>query len=389
VNTISLFIKAKMRKLCLGKISVSKIKISFYSLLLTGLILSGLISSAVFFVRSVGAQTQTPAWRSPEEERQIRAYRDTNESVVFITTISLAVDPNEMFFSLKPREGTGSGCVIDAARGIILTNLHVIQDAQRIEVTFANGQTSPAQQLGQDAETDLAVIKILKPPLGLQELKLGDSSQLEVGQRVLAIGNPFGLNRTLTTGIISSVDRTVRVNDQHTMRGLIQTDAAINPGNSGGALLDLEGRLIGVNSAILSSSGDSAGIGFAVPINQIRRVLPDLIERGKVLRPRAGWALVDTKFGVFVERIVPEGPADKAGLQPVLRRVEQAFLTAFVRDFSRADMLVKVDGRSVRTRDEVEDALSNVEPGQTIKLTVRRGSPNGTAREVALTPVLR
>ncbi len=340
-------------------------------------------------VVSAQAQTHTPAWRSAEEEYQIRAYRDTNESIVFITTISLSVDPNELYFALKPREGTGSGCVIDAERGIIVTNLHVIQDAQRIEVTFANGQTSRAQLLGQDPETDLAVIQVAKPPLGLQALKLGDSSQLEVGQRVLAIGNPFGLNRTLTTGIVSSVDRTVKVNEQHTMRGLIQTDAAINPGNSGGALLDAEGRLIGLNSAILSRTGDSAGIGFAVPINQIRRVLPDLITRGRVARPRAGWALVDTKYGVFVERVVPQGPADNAGLQPVLRKVEQAFLTAFVRDYSRADMLVKVDGRSVRTRDEVEDALSNVEQGKTIKLAVRRGGPNGALREVSLTPVLR
>ena len=349
-----------------------------------------LLGGAIFgvFERAV-AQSQTPAWRSPEEERQIRAYRDTNESVVFITTISMAVDPNDFFFALRPREGTGSGCVIDAERGIIVTNLHVIQDAQRIEVTFANGQTSPATRLGVDPETDIAVIQLAKPPLGLQALKLGDSSQLEVGQRVLAIGNPFGLNRTLTTGIISSLDRTVKVSDERTMRGLIQTDASINPGNSGGALLDLDGRLIGINSAILSNSGDSAGIGFAVPINQIRRVLPDLITRGRVLRPRAGWALMDTKYGVFVERVVPGGPADEAGLSPVLRRVDQAFLTAFVRDFARADMLVRVDGRSVRTRDDVEDALSQVPEGQTIKLAVRRGGPNGAVREVQLTPVLR
>lgn len=330
-----------------------------------------------------------PAWRSPQEERQIRTYRDTNESVVFITTISLAVDPNEMFFALRPREGTGSGCVVDAGHGIILTNLHVIQDAQQIEVTFANGQTSPAKRLGADEETDLAVIQVAKPPLGLQDLSFGDSSRLEVGQTVLAIGNPFGLNRTLTVGIISSLDRTVRVNDKRTMRGLIQTDASINPGNSGGALLDLDGRLVGVNSAILSSSGDSAGIGFAVPINQIKRVLPDLISKGRVLRPRAGWALVDTKLGVFVERVVADGPADKAGLQPVLRRVEQAFLTGYVRDFTRADLIVAVDGRPVTSRDEVEDILSQQDAGKPVILKVQRGGDPARSRSVTLLPVLR
>ena len=329
------------------------------------------------------------AWRSPEEDRQIRVYKETNEAVVFITTITLTVDPSEVFFSIRPREGTGSGCIVDAKRGIIVTNLHVVQDAQQIEIAFANGQTAPARRLGVDPETDLAVLQIIDPPPNLTALSFGDSSKLEVGQRVLAIGNPFGLNRTLTTGIVSSLDRTVRVSDTRTMRGLVQTDAAINPGNSGGALLDMDGRLIGINSAILSSSGDSAGIGFAVPINQIKRVLPDLISKGRVLRPRIGWALIDTNQGPFVERVVSGSPAEASGVQPVLRRVERAFLQGYVRDFSRADLIVGINGQRVTSRDEVEDITSRLEPGQEISVLLKRGGIEGKPREVTIKPVLR
>ena len=329
------------------------------------------------------------AWRSPEEDREIQVYKETNESVVFITTVTLTLDQSELFFSIKPQQGTGSGCIIDAQKGIILTNLHVVQDAQQIEITFANGQTSPARRLGTDPDTDLAVLQITNPPAGLRALSYADSSKLEVGQHVLAIGNPFGLNRTLTTGIISSLDRTVRVAEDRTMHGLIQTDAAINPGNSGGALLDEDGRLIGMNSAILSSSGDSAGIGFAIPINQIKRVLPDLISKGKVLRPRVGWSLVDTNQGPFVERVVPDSPADEAGVQPVFRRVERAFLQGYVRDFSRADLIDSVNGQHVSSRDEVEDLVSGLQPNQKLVVVLKRGGSDGRAREVTIEPVLR
>lgn len=356
-----------------------------------GAMVSALVTGAlVMYGTPARAISETSvAWRSPEEERQIQVYKSTNEAVVFITTITLTLDPSEMFFSIKPREGTGSGCVIDPKRGIILTNLHVVQNAQQIEIAFANGQTAPARRLGVDPETDLAVLQVADPPANLTGMAFGDSSRLEVGQRVLAIGNPFGLNRTLTTGIISSLDRTVRVTEQHAMRGLVQTDAAINPGNSGGALLDLDGRLVGMNSAILSSSGDSAGIGFAVPINQIKRVLPDLISKGRVLRPRIGWAIIDTDQGPFVERISPGSPADTAGVQPVLRRVERAFLQGYVRDFSRADLIVSINGRSVASRDEIEDITTRLEPGQKITVVLRRGGAEGRGREVTIEPVLQ
>ena len=151
----------------------------------------------------------------------------------------------------------------------------------------------------------------------------------------------------------------------------------------------MDGRLIGVNSAILSSSGDSAGIGFAVPINQIKRVLPDLINKGRVLRPRIGWSLVDTNQGPFVERVVPGSPADQAGVQPVLRRVERAFLQGYVRDFSRADLIYEINGQRITSRDEVEDIASQLKPDEEIKVVLRRGGIEGRGREVTIVPVLR
>jgi S1-C subfamily serine protease len=173
------------------------------------------------------------------------------------------------------------------------------------------------------------------------------------------------------------------------MRGLIQTDASINPGNSGGPLLDMAGRLIGINSAILSQSGDSAGIGFAVPINQVKRVLPELIATGKVLRPRFGWMLVDTTQGPMVRRIAPGGPADLAGIQPIERMVQDVFLQGYVRDYDRADLIYKVNGERVTSRDEVEDLIARAPSGKDLKLTLRRGGIDGREREVTVKPVLR
>jgi len=251
-----------------------------------------IVSMFMMFERTsenAGADLYT-AQRSVEEEQTIQIYKSANESVVFITTITMAIDPLDFFQELRPREGTGSGIIVDASRGIIITNLHVIKDAHRIEIILSDGRSHAARLVGYDEEYDLAVLQLSEPPQGLVDLEFADSARLEIGQRVLAIGNPFGLNRTLTTGIVSSLERTVRSPGGIIMKGLIQTDAAINPGNSGGPLLDMEGRLIGINTAILSQSGDSAGIGFAVPINQIKRVLPELIATGKVLRPRmAQW----------------------------------------------------------------------------------------------------
>lgn len=347
--------------------------------LLTLLILPGIIFSQ--------SEHAGQAFRTEEEGRTIAVYKQANGAVVFISTMTLTVDPYDLFLEVKPREGTGSGFIVDAAKGIVLTNLHVIQDAQKIEIMLDDGESYRARLLGYDQEYDIAVLQMVEPPKGLVGLKFGDSSRVEVGQRVLAIGNPFGLNRSLTTGIVSSLDRSVKSPTGQLMKGLIQTDAAINPGNSGGPLLDADGRVIGINTAILSQSGDSAGIGFAIPINQIRRILPELIATGKVLRPKIGWILVDTNQGPMVRRVLPGGPAEQAGVGPIERIIQNVF-RRYVRDFGRADLIIAVNGERVRSKDEVEELIAKNGGDKEITFTFRRGGINGKERQVKIKPVL-
>lgn len=327
--------------------------------------------------------------RSPEEDRYITVYRETNESVVFITTTTNTIDPFEVVPRVRPEEGTGSGIVVDGPKGIILTNYHVIQSADKIQITLGNGRSYAARLVGLDPADDLAVLQIRNPPEELKAIPFANSSKLEVGQKVLAIGNPFGLNRTLTVGIVSSLNRTIKSPTGRLMKGLIQTDAAINPGNSGGALLDMAGRLIGVNSAILSQSGDSAGIGFAVPINLIRKVLPELVATGKVSRPELGWVLVDTSQGPMVYRVFPETPAAQAGIQPILRRVDSVFVQGFVRDFERADLIYSINGKRVASKEEVEDFVESSTAREPVVIVLKRGGSAGPEREVRLKPEFR
>ena len=329
------------------------------------------------------------ASRTIEEQRTIDVYKRVNKAVVFITTVTLTVDPFDINFSVRPQEGSGSGVIVDAKQGIILTNLHVIQNAHQIKITLADGKSYAARLVGLDKEYDIAVIRFANPPDNLVAVPFGRSTDLEVGQRVLAIGNPFGLDRTLTRGIVSSLDRTVRNPSGVLMKDMIQTDAAINPGNSGGPLLDADGRLIGINTAIVSQSGDSAGIGFAVPIDHVSGILPELIATGKVLRPYFGWVLVDTTHGVMVRRVMEDGPADKAGLSPIERLVSNVFVRGFIRDYERADLIVAVNGKPVQSRERVEDILSKQKRPSEVVLRVRRGGLRGAEREIILRPELR
>ena len=218
-----------------------------------------------------------------DERNNIEVYKASSPGVVFITSTTLVRD----FFDVGEREGSGSGSVIDD-QGHILTNDHVISGAQRLSVSFGGGKAYPATLVGTDPHTDLAVIKVNAPRDKLTVIPLGDSDRLAVGQKVLAIGNPFGLDRTLTTGVISGLQRPIRARTGRLIEGAIQTDASINPGNSGGPLLDSQGRMIGINSQILSPSGASAGVGFAVPVNIAKRVVPQLIRNGYVSRPQLG-----------------------------------------------------------------------------------------------------
>ena len=234
------------------------------------------------FAESAPAGVSDPSTVT-DEENSIEVYKAIAPGVAFISTTSYTQD---FWGDVQEGKGTGSGSVIDN-QGHILTNYHVIEDAKKLTVNFGGDKVYPATLVGGDPDTDLAVIKI-DPPAGLPIVALGDSDKLLVGQKVLAIGNPFGLDRTLTTGVISGLQRPIRARNGRPIDAAIQTDASINPGNSGGPLLDKFGRMIGINSQILSPAGGSVGVGFAIPVNIAKRVIPQLIQYGEVRRPKLG-----------------------------------------------------------------------------------------------------
>src|SRR5688572_19621475 len=249
---------------------------------LVGRYLNKIQPNGVAFVEEAPVALTNAA--APDELNNIEVYKKLAPGVVNVHSTTYARD---FFGSVEAREGSGSGSVIDQ-EGHILTNHHVIEGAQRVAVSFGGQRNYAATVVGRDPDTDLAVIKLVeRPKEALTVVPLGDSSKLEVGQKVLAIGNPFGLDRTLTTGVISGLQRTIRARNNRPIEG-VQTDASINPGNSGGPLLDSQGRMIGINSQILSPSGYSAGVGFAVPVNVAKRVIPQLLRFGAVRRPKLG-----------------------------------------------------------------------------------------------------
>ncbi len=310
----------------------------------------------------------------PDERNNVRVYAAANQSVVNITTEA------EVFgsFGDETSTGTGSGFVIDK-HGHILTNLHVIQGANSVRVNFFDGSQYHARVVGADASTDVAVLLIDVPAAKLFPLTLGDSSTVMVGQKILALGNPFGLERTLTSGIISSLDRSLKAKNGRMIKGIIQTDAAINPGNSGGPLLNSRGQVIGLNTAIVSQVGQSAGISFAVPINSIARILDQLIENGRVIRADLGITKVyATSEGLLVVNLVEGGPAEQAGVQPVRLRVEQIAPGIIRRsiDHESADLIVAVEHKRVRTVEELLTEIEKHRPGDTVRITViRDGKP--------------
>lgn len=314
---------------------------------------------------------------TPEELTNIRVYDGANRGVVNILTKTVSYDG---FFMLpSPGEGAGSGSVIDK-QGHILTNNHVIEDAQGIQVTLPSGKSYTAELVGADAAQDVAVLKIDAPANELYPIPIGKSDSLKVGQRVYTLGNPFGLEGTLTTGIISNLNRTLpsRV-DGREMKSIIQTDAAMNPGNSGGPLLDTSGRLVGMNVAIATKTGQSAGLGFAIPVNRIRQIVPELIKYGKVVRADIGIVQVaETNKGLQIVQTNRGGPAEKAGLRGwklVQKQVRRGPLTYNVqqRDRSEADTIVAVDDEPVDSASTFVDKIEQRRPGDQIMLTVLRG----------------
>lgn len=309
---------------------------------------------------------------TPEETINVAVYERLHKSVVNISTKTQRVDT--LFLIERQAEGMGSGSVLDKS-GHILTNYHVIGNAQNISVTLYNGESYEARVVGFDPPNDIAIIKIEAPESTLHPVVMGDSSKLKVGMRVLAIGNPFELERTLTTGIVSSLNRTLEVQQDWTIKSIIQIDAAINPGNSGGPLLDLHGRLIGMNTAIASVSGQSSGVGFAIPVNLVSRVVPDLIAHGKVYRPEVGIQRVfETEKGLMVDRLTPGGPAEQAGVRgPTLVRKQRGPFALQRLDRSTADVIVAVDGKDVKTVADFREGVEVKKPGELITLTLQRG----------------
>jgi S1-C subfamily serine protease len=312
-----------------------------------------------------------PPELSPEEQDNVRVYRQINRSVVNITTRGVPAD-DFLLFSV-PRDGSGSGSVLDK-KGHILTNYHVVENARQIVVNLFDGSTYPARLIGDDPNNDLAVLQIEAPPDKLIPMAWGDSGKLLVGMRVFAIGNPFGLERTLTTGIVSSLNRTLRTENNRIIRGIVQTDAAINPGNSGGPLLNRRGEMIGINTAIVSRAGQHSGVGLAIPSNTARRVVDELIRHGRIIRPDIGITFVyEVTGGLLVARLDPEGPAAQAGLrgpQPV--EVRRFGFVMRGLDRSKADLIVAVDGKRVRTLDDLLSYVEGKKPGQQVTLQIIR-----------------
>jgi S1-C subfamily serine protease len=304
-----------------------------------------------------------------DEQNSIEIYKTLSPGVALISTSSTV--QNYYGEELERESGNGSGSVIDN-QGHILTNYHVVEGATKLTVSFGGEKVYPAKFVGGDPDTDLAVIKIDPPSTGLTVIPLGNSDQLSVGQKVLAIGNPFGLDRTLTTGVISGLQRPLRARNGRPIDAAIQTDASINPGNSGGPLLDKYGRMIGINSQIFSRSGGSVGVGFAVPVNTAKRVVPQLIQYGAVNRPKLGASLpsvadliergypLPVRQGLVVYQVVPNGSAQRAGLQGIGNGGEIG------------DIILSVDNQKMNSLDDLYRLLDKKQIGDTVNVEVYR-----------------
>jgi len=309
-----------------------------------------------------------------DEQNNIEVYRAIAPGVAFINTTTYSQD---FWGDVQEGKGNGSGSVIDQ-NGDILTNYHVIEGAQKLSVSFGGDKTYPARVIGGDPDTDLAVIRIDNPPPNLTVVPFGESDTLAVGQKVLAIGNPFGLDRTLTTGVISGLQRPIRARNGRPIDAAIQTDASINPGNSGGPLLDKFGRMIGINSQILSPAGGSVGVGFAIPIGTAKRVIPQLLQYGEVRRPKLGASLISVaevsgrgyrvpiESGLIVQRV----DGSTAGLRGLTQSADGGV--------AWGDIIVSVDGEAMNSVDDLYRYLDKKQIGDTVNVEVFRGGQRVT-----------
>ncbi|MCI0388216.1 MAG: trypsin-like peptidase domain-containing protein [Acidobacteria bacterium] len=321
-----------------------------------------------------------------DEKNNQEVYNVMSPGVVNITT---TVNVRDWFAAYEAKGGSGSGSILDK-QGHILTNYHVVQGATKLDVALANGRNYPATFLDADADNDLALIKIEAPAEQLTPVPLGDSSNLKVGQKVLAIGNPFGLERTLTTGVISGLARPIRSElTGKLIEGVVQTDAAINPGNSGGPLLNSRGQIVAINTLIYSPSGGSVGIGFAVPVNTAKRIVTDILQYGRVRKPdlgvrgiplsRLGPELIRVlelplSEGYLVTKTIPGASADKAGIRGAREEVE---IGRYIFPVG-GDIITKIDGQEVRQQDDIDHALNAKSVGDRVQIEVMRGGRRQT-----------
>jgi S1-C subfamily serine protease len=331
-------------------------------------------------------QPAAPLQLTPEEQTSVRVYEQSNPSVVNISTRTIQFD--HFMRPQREAEGSGSGAILDKS-GRIITNYHVVEGAKAIEVTLASGNPYRATLIGHDKEQDIALLLIDAPDEELIPIAMGRSDNLRVGQRVYVLGNPFSWDGTMTTGIISSLNRSLpsRVAER-LMLSLIQTDAAMNPGNSGGPLLDSGSRMIGMCVAIATKTGQNSGVGFAIPIDRIKLIVPELVEHGRIVHADIGIThVMETETGLVIARMTPNGPADQAGLLGFRRVVTRrqrgpvVYETETV-DRSHADRILAVDGEPMRSGVQFRDKIWQYAPGDVIKVTISR---NGKQLEIPVT----
>lgn len=320
--------------------------------------------------RLVSPRGELAAFESAASE----VFETAAPSVVYIFTERRGITP---FGREALQQGTGSGFVWDKA-GHVITNQHVVADASRVFVRFDSGEAAPARLVGGSRDHDVAVLRVDAPPLALHPISVGNSNTLVIGQSVFAIGNPFGLSRTLTSGIVSALNRRLPTESDREITGMIQTDAAINPGNSGGPLIDSAGRLVGVNTAIISGSGSYSGIGFAVPVDTVNRIVPQIIRQGRPTQPGIGIEAASEALtarlgidGVMIVAARPGGPADKAGIEGIDRQAREL-----------GDVIVSAGGKDVRTVTDLIEVFEEIGVGNTVTLMVER---DGERRQVDVT----
>lgn len=350
--------------------------LSGWRLAIAMVLLSGIAATSLHAQQAVPSYTE---FHTTDELNNIQVFQRASPSVVYITNSRLV---RRSFFNLNPEEipqGSGSGFVWDN-RGYIVTNFHVIQNASRITVTLQDGSSWDARMVGAEPDKDLAVLHIDAPANLLHPVELGDSSLLEVGRKVIAIGNPFGLDTTLTVGVVSALGREINSVTRRRIRDVIQTDAAINPGNSGGPLLNSLGQLVGVNTAIYSPSGASSGIGFAIPVNTVRKIVPELIEFGRVQTPTLGVALFPLQQaeyyrqrwrinGVIVLDVLEGSSPEQEGMRGLRESTRGIIL---------GDVIVEVDGVEVRNEDDLLTILESREAGDVVEVVTIRDNRRRT-----------